>query len=137
MQFLPNESMVEKMLEEMGYASIEDLYADVPESVRIDKLDLPPALPEQEVAAEVEGLLSDNVTTQEFLSFLGSGMYDHYVPATVPALAGRAEFYTSYTPYQPETSQGMLQAMFEYQSLVCALTGMDVSNISMYDGATS
>ncbi len=136
MQFLPNESKVERMLEEMGYDSIDDLYADVPESVRIDSLDLPPALPEQEVAAEIEGLLSDNVTTQDFLSFLGSGMYDHYIPATVPALTGRAEFYTSYTPYQPESSQGMLQAMFEYQSLVCALTGMDVSNISMYDGAT-
>jgi glycine dehydrogenase subunit 1 len=137
MQFLPNESIVERMLEEMGYTSIDDLYADVPESVRIEGLDLPPALPEQEVAAQVEGLLSDNVTTQDFLSFLGGGMYDHYIPATVPALTGRAEFYTSYTPYQPESSQGMLQAMFEYQSLVCALTGMDVSNISMYDGATS
>jgi len=137
MQFLPNESMVDAMLEEMGFDSIDDLFADVPESVRIDGLNLPPGQPEQEVAAEVEGLLSDNVTTQDFLSFLGGGMYDHYVPATVPALAGRAEFYTSYTPYQPETSQGMLQAMFEYQSLVCAITGMDVSNISMYDGATA
>ena len=137
MQYLPNESMVDAMLEVMGLDSIDDLFADVPESVRIDGLNLPPGMPEQEVAAEVEGLLSDNVTTQDFLSFLGGGMYDHYIPATVPALAGRAEFYTSYTPYQPETSQGMLQAMFEYQSLVCAITGMEVSNISMYDGATA
>ncbi len=137
MQYLPNESIIEEMLESMGMTSIDELFADVPEDVRIDGLALPPAMPEQEVAADVEGLLSDNITTQEFLSFLGSGMYDHYVPATVPALVGRAEFYTSYTPYQPEASQGMLQAMFEYQSLVCALTGMDVSNISVYDGATA
>jgi glycine dehydrogenase subunit 1 len=129
--------MIAEMLESMGMRSISQLFADVPEDVSIDELALPPAMPEQEVAADVEGLLSDNITTQEFLSFLGGGMYDHYVPATVPALAGRAEFYTSYTPYQPEASQGMLQAMFEYQSLVCALTGMDVSNISMYDGATA
>ena len=137
MQYLPNESMIEEMLESMGMSSIDELFSDVPEDVSIEGLDLPPGLPEQEVAADVEGLLSDNITTQEFLSFLGGGMYDHYVPATVPALAGRAEFLTSYTPYQPEASQGMLQAMFEYQSLVCALTGMDVSNISMYDGATA
>jgi glycine dehydrogenase subunit 1 len=137
MQFLPNESMVEEMLESMGMSSIDDLFADVPQDVRIDGLKLPPGMPEQEVAANVEGLLTDNITTSEFLSFLGGGMYDHYVPATVPALAGRAEFSTSYTPYQPEASQGLLQAMFEYQSLVCALTGMDVSNISMYDGATA
>ncbi len=137
MQYLPNESMIQEMLETMGMRSIDELFEDVPEDVSIDGLELPPGLPEQEVAADVEGLLSDNITTSEFLSFLGGGMYDHYVPATVPALAGRAEFYTSYTPYQPEASQGMLQAMFEYQSLVCALTGMDVSNISMYDGATA
>ena len=137
MQFLPNEAKVDQMLKAMGMSSIDDLFADVPASVRIDGLDLPPGLPEQEVAAEVEGLLSDSVTTDEFLSFLGGGMYDHYIPSTVPALVGRSEFYTSYTPYQPETSQGILQAMFEYQSLVCALTGMDVSNISMYDGPTA
>jgi glycine dehydrogenase subunit 1 len=137
LQYLPNESKVGDMLRAIGMTSLDELYADVPESVRIDSLDLPPGLPEQDVAAEVAGLLSDNVTTEEFLSFLGGGMYDHYIPATVPALAGRAEFYTSYTPYQPEASQGMLQAMFEYQSLVCALTAMDVSNISMYDGPTA
>jgi glycine dehydrogenase subunit 1 len=129
--------MVDEMLRVMGMTSIDELFADIPTSVRIDGLDLPPGEPEQEVAAEIEGLLSDNVTTEEFISFLGGGMYDHYVPATVAALAGRSEFYSSYTPYQPETSQGMLQAMFEYQSLVCALTGMDVSNISMYDGPTA
>jgi glycine dehydrogenase subunit 1 len=137
MQFLPNESMVEEMLASMGFGSIEELFSDVPEDVSLEGLDLPPGMPEQEVMADVEGLLSDNITTQEFITFLGGGMYDHYVPATVPALAGRSEFYTSYTPYQPEASQGMLQAMFEYQSLVCALTGMDVSNISMYDGPTA
>ncbi len=137
MQYLPNEAKVDEMLRAMGMSSLEELYADVPEGVRIDSLELPPGLPEQEAAAEVEGLLSDNITTDEFLSFLGGGMYDHYIPATVPALAGRSEFYSSYTPYQPEASQGMLQAMFEYQSLVCAITGMDVSNISMYDGPTA
>jgi len=129
--------MIDEMLRSMGMSSLDDLYADVPGQVSIGGLGLPRGLPEQEVAADVDGLLSDNVTTKDFLSFLGGGMYDHYIPATVPALAGRAEFYTSYTPYQPEASQGILQAMFEYQSLVCALTGMDVSNISMYDGATA
>ncbi len=137
MQFLPNESKVDEMLLAIGKRSIEDLYEDVPSSVLIDELKLPPGQPELEVAAEVEGLLSDNVITDEFISFLGAGMYDHYIPAAVPALAGRAEFLTSYTPYQPEASQGMLQAMFEFQSLVCALTGMEVANISMYDGPTS
>ncbi len=137
MQYLPNESMIDEMLASMGVGSVEELFSDVPGDVSIDGLDIPPGAPEQEVAADVEGLLADNITTQEFISFLGGGMYDHYVPATVPALAGRSEFYTSYTPYQPEASQGILQAMFEYQSLVCALTGMDVSNISMYDGPTA
>ena len=137
MQFLPNESMIDEMLRSMGMDSLDDLYADVPEQVRINDLSLPGGMAEQEVAADVDGLLSDNVTTKEFLSFLGGGMYDHYIPATVPALVGRAEFYTSYTPYQPEAAQGILHTMFEYQSLVCALTGMDVSNISMYDGATA
>ncbi len=125
------------MLRAMGMRSIDDLYADVPKQVRVDGLRLPPAMSELDVASEVRGLLSDNVTTDEFLSFLGGGMYDHYIPATVGPIVGRGEFLTSYTPYQPECSQGMLQGMFEYQSLVCALTGMDVSNISMYDGATA
>ena len=137
MQFLPNEHRVDEMLRAMGMRSIDDLYTDVPKEVQIDGLKLPAGLPEQEVAAEIQGLLSDNVTTDEFISFLGAGMYDHYIPSAVPSLVGRSEFLTSYTPYQPECSQGMLQAMFEYQSLVCALTGMEVSNISMYDGATA
>ena len=137
MQFLPNEAKVDEMLRSMGKSTIEDLYADVPKEVQIDGLKLPPGMPELEVAAEVGGLLSEDVTPDDFLSFLGAGMYDHFIPATVPALVTRSEFLTSYTPYQPEASQGMLQAMFEYQSLVCALTGMEVANISMYDGATA
>ncbi|HEY3069377.1 MAG TPA: aminomethyl-transferring glycine dehydrogenase subunit GcvPA [Gaiellaceae bacterium] len=125
------------MLEAIGVASVEDLFRDIPESLRVrGDLDLEPALSEPELVAHLEELASRNVHTGRELSFLGAGMYDHYVPAIVDAILARGEFLTAYTPYQPEMSQGVLQAIFEYQTVICELTGMDVSNASGYDGTT-
>jgi glycine dehydrogenase subunit 1 len=125
------------MLETIGVSSIEELFADIPTGVRLGReLDLPPALTEQELTAYFEQLASENADTSETLSFLGAGLYDHYVPAVVDTVMQRGEFLTAYTPYQPELSQGVLQAIFEYQTAICELTGMDVSNASGYDGTT-
>jgi glycine cleavage system P protein (glycine dehydrogenase) subunit 1 len=125
------------MLEAIGVSSVEDLFRDIPENVRFrGDLDLEPALSEPELVAHLEELAARNVHTGRELSFLGAGMYDHYVPAIVDAILARGEFLTAYTPYQPEMSQGILQAIFEYQTVICELTGMDVSNASGYDGTT-
>ena len=127
----------EEMLAAIGVASIEELFRDVPEGVRFGRrLDLEPALSEPELVAHLEELASRNVHAGDELSFLGAGIYDHYVPAVVDAVLQRGEFLTAYTPYQPEMSQGVLQAIFEYQTAICELTGMDVSNASGYDGTT-
>jgi len=127
----------EAMLATIGVDSVDDLFRDIPESVRYQReLDLEPALPEAELVAHLEELASRNVDTGRELSFLGAGIYDHYVPAIVDAILARGEFLTAYTPYQPEMSQGILQAIFEYQTVICELTGMDVSNASGYDGTT-
>jgi glycine dehydrogenase subunit 1 len=127
----------EAMLERIGVSSVEDLFRDIPERVRFrGDLDLEPALSEPELVAHLEELAGRNVHTGQELSFLGAGIYDHYVPALVDAILARGEFLTAYTPYQPEMSQGILQAIFEYQTVICELTGMDVSNASGYDGTT-
>jgi glycine dehydrogenase subunit 1 len=127
----------EAMLETIGVASVEALFQDIPEAVRFGRdLALEPALPEAELVAHLEELASRNAHTGVELSFLGAGIYDHYVPAIVDAILARGEFLTAYTPYQPEMSQGVLQAIFEYQTVICELTGMDVSNASGYDGTT-
>jgi glycine cleavage system P protein (glycine dehydrogenase) subunit 1 len=127
----------EAMLEAIGVASVEELFKDIPESVRFGRdLDLEPALPEAELVAHLEELAARNAHTGSELSFVGAGIYDHYVPAIVDAILARGEFLTAYTPYQPEMSQGVLQAIFEYQTVICELTGMDVSNASGYDGTT-
>jgi glycine dehydrogenase subunit 1 len=127
----------EAMLEAIGVASVEELFEDIPEAVRFGReLDLEPALPEAELVAHLEELASRNAHAGSELSFLGAGIYDHYVPAIVDAILARGEFLTAYTPYQPEMSQGVLQAIFEYQTVICELTGMDVSNASGYDGTT-
>jgi glycine dehydrogenase subunit 1 len=127
----------EAMLETIGVESVDDLFRDIPEAVRLQReLDLEPALPEAELVAHLEELASRNVDAGRELSFLGAGIYDHYVPALVDAILARGEFLTAYTPYQPEMSQGILQAIFEYQTVICELTGMDVSNASGYDGTT-
>jgi glycine dehydrogenase subunit 1 len=125
------------MLETIGLSAIEELFEDLPAGVRLGReLDLPPRLSEQELTAYFEELSSMNAHTGTEISFLGAGLYDHYVPAVVDAVLQRGELLTAYTPYQPELSQGVLQAIFEYQTAICELTGMDVSNASGYDGTT-
>ena len=127
----------EQMLETIGVGSIDELFEQIPEGVRLGRaLDLEPALSEPELVAHLTELASRNVDTGREVSFLGAGIYDHYVPAVVDAVLARGEFLTAYTPYQPEMSQGVLQAIFEYQTAICELTSMDVSNASGYDGTT-
>jgi glycine dehydrogenase subunit 1 len=126
------------MLAAIGAASIEDLFSRIPATQRLHRpLDLPPALCEMELERHVAGLADKNMAAGRLPCFLGGGSYDHFVPAVVDAIASRSEFYTSYTAYQPEVSQGNLQATFEYQTLICQLTGMDVSNASLYDGGSA
>jgi glycine dehydrogenase subunit 1 len=126
------------MLEAIGCASIEELFESIPESLRLNRsLHLPKAMGEMELTTHLAGLSSQNRSPADTVCFLGAGSYDHFVPAVVDYVASRGEFYTSYTPYQPEVSQGNLQAMFEYQTMVCELTGMDVSNQSLYDGGSA
>jgi len=127
----------EEMLKVIGAPSIESLFEDVPAEYRFPRLNLPEPLSEMEVSAQLQELASINETTRDLICFLGAGAYNHYVPAAVDSILRRGEFYTAYTPYQPEVSQGTLQAIFEYQSLIANLTGMDASNASHYDGATA
>jgi glycine dehydrogenase subunit 1 len=127
----------EAMLKVVGVPRLEDLFRDVPEKHRFPDLDLPAALTEMEARAELQTIAAANDSADDLACFLGAGAYHHYVPAAVDAILRRGEFFTAYTPYQPEVSQGTLQAIFEYQSLVAALTGMEVSNASHYDGATA
>ena len=126
-----------EMLETIGVANMDDLFRDVPEHARFPELDLPPPLSEMELTSALRQLARSNHDLDAGLSFLGAGAYHHFIPATVDYVLQRGEFYTAYTPYQPELSQGQLQAMFEYQSMICRLTGMEISNASHYDGATS
>ena len=125
------------MLAQIGCPSLNELFHDVPESFRFPKLDLPAAISELEAGSLLGELANLNTRVAAESCFVGAGTYNHFIPAIVDEVVGRSEFYTSYTPYQPELSQGMLQAMFEYQTMVCRLTGMEVSNASHYDGATS
>ncbi|MDX9832150.1 MAG: aminomethyl-transferring glycine dehydrogenase subunit GcvPA [Anaerolineae bacterium] len=126
-----------EMLAAIGVQRIEDLFHDVPEDCRFPELALPEPLSEMEIMAELQAMSEENLDTGHFPCFLGAGSYNHYVPRVVDQIINRSEFYTAYTPYQPEISQGTLQSIFEYQSMICALTGMDVANASHYDGATA
>ena len=138
MTYLPHtERNRAEMLAAIGVNSLEDLFPDVPDQHKFPELRLPAALSEMETWWEMQGLSEANADVNHYACFLGAGAYNHYVPHTVDYVLRRGEFYTAYTPYQPEISQGTLQAMFEYQSMICQLTGMDVSNASHYDGATS
>ena len=126
------------MLKTVGVKSVDELFDQIPRELRLDRpLQLPPELSEIELESHLRDLASQNVGASGRVSFLGGGIYDHFIPAAVDAIAGRSEFYTAYTPYQAEASQGSLQAFFEYQSLICQLTGMDVSNASLYEGASA
>ncbi len=135
---LNNPQDQQEMLHAIGAKSIAELFASIPPSLQLQRpLNLPPAMGELELTQHMQTLSDRNGHARREICFLGGGSYDHFIPAVVDALASRGEFYTSYTPYQPEVSQGNLQAMFEYQTLVCQLTGMDVSNASLYDGGSA
>lgn len=137
MRFIPVScEQRERMLRAVGARTVDELFEVIPEKVRLSRsLALPAGLSEIELAAEIEALAASN--TVALVSFLGAGCYDHYIPAIVDAVVSKPALFTAYTPYQPEISQGTLQAIYEYQSMICALTGMDVANASMYDGATA
>ena len=139
MPFFPNtEADRRAMLDAIGVSSIDDLFAMVPAELRLkDELCVLPGLGEMELSAHVAELAARNVPTGQAICFLGGGSYDHFIPAVVDTVSSRSEFYTAYTPYQAEASQGSLQAFFEYQTLITQLTGMDVSNASMYDGGSA
>ena len=138
MAYIPHTDAERKeMLAAVGLQTLDQLYQAVPADVRFPDLDLPEAISELEVTQELREMAEANVDTQHFACFLGAGAYNHFIPAAVDHMLRRGEFYTAYTPYQPEISQGTLQAIFEYQSLICNLTGMQVSNASHYDGATA
>jgi glycine dehydrogenase subunit 1 len=138
--YIPNATPETKqeMMQQIGITNIDELYVDVPKEFRVRRrLNLPKGMSEQEVREHVEALLRKNKSSRDMPVFLGAGCWPHYVPAVVDNIIQRSEFLTSYTPYQPEISQGMLQAMFEYQSMICELTAMDVANSSIYDWASA
>ena len=136
--FTPNtEEHRKKMLDAIGMDSVEGLFSDIPEEVRNPDLNLPKAMSELDLRAYASELSARNVSAGEYTSFLGAGAYWHHIPAVVSSIASRGEFMTAYTPYQPEVSQGTLQVAYEFQSMICQLTGMDVANAGMYDGSTS
>jgi glycine dehydrogenase subunit 1 len=140
MAYLPhNDKDIRDMMKKIGISSIDELFKDIPDSIRTKGLlKLPEALPETSLLRHMRDLSRQNKNVEDdYACFLGAGAYDHFIPGVVAHVTGRSEFYTAYTPYQPELSQGVLQAMFEYQSLICDITGMDVSNASLYDGATA
>ncbi len=138
MNYIPNtDADRAEMLKVVGAGSVAELFRDVPEAYRFPMLALPPALSEMEVIEELNALANENDDLHHLACFLGAGAYNHFVPSVVDFLLHRSEFFTAYTPYQPEISQGTLQAHYEYQSMICALTGMEVSNVSHYDGATA
>jgi len=138
MVYTPNtEAQRQEMLEVIGLKSIEDLYQDVPASVRNPDIRLPEPLSEPELTAEMRRISEKNADALHYAHFLGAGSYNHFSPSAVYRIMSRSEFYTAYTPYQPELSQGTLQQIYEFQTLICQLTGMDVANASMYDAASA
>ncbi len=139
MNYLPNTDADRKqMLAAIGVESVDDLFACIPKDVRFDRaLDVPEPMAELSLLRHMQRLANCNINTEQMVSFLGGGIYDHYLPSAVDHIISRGEFFTAYTPYQPEVSQGTLQAVFEYQTMVAELTGMDAANASMYDGATA
>src|SRR5436305_4101486 len=139
MGYVPNTPQEQQaMLEHMGLSSMEDFLSPVPENVRLQRLlNLPAALSEPDLKRVLNGMAAKNKNLETAISFLGAGTYDHAIPSVVSHLQRRSEFVTSYTPYQPEVSQGMLQAIYEFQTMICQITGLDIANASLYDGATA
>jgi len=139
MRYIPNtDANCRQMLDAIGVRSVDDLFDDIPAAVRLKRpLRVPPALSEADLTTHLRALAARNADTDRYSSFLGAGCYDHFSPAIIGHLISRGEFLTAYTPYQPEISQGTLQAIYEYQTLICQLTGMEVSNASMYEGASA
>src|SRR5438270_2001949 len=139
MSYIPNTPEDQQaMLATLGLSSLEELLTPVPENVRLRRpLDLPPAVAEPDLKRLLNNLAAQNKNLDSTLSFLGAGTYDHAIPSVVPHLQRRSEFVTSYTPYTPEASQGMLQTIYEFQTMVCQITGLDIANASLYDGATA
>jgi len=139
MRYIPHtDEDIRQMLDVVGVDTLDDLFTGIPAEVRLQRpMNLSPPLAEGDLLREFKQLARQNATPDSHLSFLGGGAYNHFIPAVVDQLISRSEFYTAYTPYQPEISQGTLQAIFEYQTLICQLTGMDVANASMYDGASA
>jgi len=138
MRYIPNtDDDCKEMLRAIGVRDVTELFTDIPEKIRLkENLKLPSALSEPELKSHLN-LLSEKNAGTEYISFLGAGSYDHYIPSVVEHLVSRSEFYTAYTPYQPEISQGTLQGIYEYQTLICQLTDMEITNASMYDGASA
>ena len=138
-RYIPNtDEDREQMLSSIGLHDIEDLFSDIPGGLRFKgRLNVPESMSEPELASHMKMLADRNANSEKYACFLGAGAYDHFIPSIVRHIISKPEFYTAYTPYQPEISQGMLQAIFEYQTMICRLTGMDAANASMYDGATA
>ena len=137
MRYIPHtEQDIRQMLADIGVKNVEQLFDSIPESLRLQNklLELPPSLPENELTQYMKGLQKRNTTSENGSIFLGAGAYHHFSPILIDHLISRGEFATSYTPYQPEVSQGTLQAIYEFQTMICLLTGMDIANASMYDG---
>src|SRR6056297_3079809 len=139
MNYLPaTESEKTRMLEAVGLENMDQLFSDIPDAIKMDRpLNLPEGMSEYELKRLIRSFSRQNQNMDEVISFLGAGAYDHYMPALVDHMLSRSEWYTAYTPYQPEISQGTLQNIFEFQTMVCELFGMDVANASVYDGASA
>lgn len=136
--YIPNALEEEKMLKSIGIGCLDDLFADIPQEIRLKRrLNIEKTMSEIELSKYMKELSNKNKSVEELVCFLGAGAYDHYIPAVVKHITSKSEFYTAYTPYQPEISQGTLQSIFEYQTMICNLTDMDVSNASLYDGGTA
>jgi len=138
-RYIPNTNGdAAEMMDVIGVKSMDELFRDIPDNLVLpEALKLEPGISELEIEQKMKELGGNNRSVDDLVCFLGAGAYDHYIPSVVKHLAMRSEFYTAYTPYQPEISQGTLQVIFEYQTMISNLTGMDVSNASLYDGATA
>jgi len=137
MKFIPNSSIKNSMLKDIGLNKIEDLFYDIPQEIKIKDLNLQDGLSQQDTIKKLRSIACKNKSYNEITSFVGGGIKPHFIPSAVKSIISRSEFYTAYTPYQSEASQGFLQAMFEYQSIIAELTGMDIANCSLYDGVTA